>query len=323
MALRDVRKRLKLKGDRIADTLDEFKPPGFQGVGLWQVSKFFLHGLTDRRFSLTAMGMAYRFMFALFPALILIFTTVPKSFHQEILSFFNEVVPSQAFYVVGNVVDEFFDKPGFGLISLNFLVMLYSALAGIKAMMYAFSRSDAAFHKRNFFQINAIALLIFIVLIVLFLFMLAVLVFAEYFFLLDDNGVARTDWIATAFRVGYWIVIFGGIQVGVSVLYYLGPETRDRWAFFSPGSLLSGLLCLGAILAFRAFVGQFANFNKIYGSISALMVLMFWFYWLSVVLLIGFELNRAIDRAKAQGQEELVEDENGENSEAPTVPDED
>lgn len=285
--------------DRVVRVLDNIKLPGFKGVGLYQVLRLFWVGLSDRRFSLTAMGLAYRFMFTLFPALILVFTLVPDELHAEVLNFFNTVVPSDAFFVVSNVVDEFFDKPGFGLISFNFLLMLYSAISGIKALMFAFSRDNEMFEQRNFFRTNLIALLIFMILMVLFLAILSVLVFGEYYLLYGgDTTAPRTGWFATIFRIGYWIVILVGLEVGVSVLYYLGPETKKRWAFISPGSLLSGMLTLLAILAFQLFVGQFANFNKIYGSISALMLLMFWFYWISVVLLVGFELNAAIDKAR-------------------------
>lgn len=299
MAFERLISKAKAGFDRVVRILDTIRLPGFKGVGLYQVLRFFVVGLSDRRFSLTAMGLAYRFMFTLFPALILVFTLVPSDLHAEVLGFFNKVVPSEAFFVVSNVVDEFFDKPGFGLISFNFLLMLYSALSGIKALMFAFSRNNDMFEQRNFFRTNLVALLIFITLMVLFLAILAVLVFGEYFILFDgDTSAPRADWVATLFRIGYWIIMLGGLQVGVSVLYYLAPETKQRWAFFSPGSLLSGLLTLAAIIAFQLFVGQFANFNKIYGSISALMLLMFWFYWISVVLLIGFELNIAIDRAR-------------------------
>lgn len=295
--------------EKMARVLDNIKLPGFQGVGLFQVMRLFWLGLSDRRFSLSAMGLAYRFMFTLFPALILVFTLVPHDLHAEVLNFFNTVVPSEAFFVVSNVVDEFFDKPGFGLISFNFLVMLYSALSGIKALMFAFSRENEMFEQRNFFRTNLIALLIFIILMVLFLAILAVLVFAEYYILYGgDTSSPRTDWTATLFRIGYWVVILVGLELGVAVLYYLAPETKQRWSFFSPGSLLAGFLTLAAILGFQLFVGQFANFNKIYGSISALMLLMFWFYWISVVLMVGFELNAAIDKARlANGDLDISE----------------
>jgi uncharacterized BrkB/YihY/UPF0761 family membrane protein len=86
----------------------------------------------------------------------------------------------------------------------------------------------------------------------------------------------------------------------VAFLYYLGPNTRKRGRFFSPGAVAGSILILLAVTAFRLFFAQFSNYNKVYGSLGAIMVLMVWFYWISIVLLIGFELNAAILAARGK-----------------------
>lgn len=86
----------------------------------------------------------------------------------------------------------------------------------------------------------------------------------------------------------------------ISFIYYLGPETKERWQFISPGSILGAVLQVVAIIAFKKFLENIVNYSKFYGSISALILLMVWFYWMSIVMLIGFELNAAIATAKAK-----------------------
>lgn len=294
---------LRLLRRKTAVRLNKIRPRFLGRVGVWDVLVFFYDAMTDRHFTLAAMGMAYRFFFALFPALILLFTLIPyipvDNLQAETMDFLATVVPGDSLGFVERVVNEFFGRPSAGLITLNIVLVLFASLGGIKAMMYAFSKDSVLFRKRGFFRLNAVALLIFIVLISLFLFLLGLLVSGEVLvhFLLD-KGIVNKGIVPVLLRGFYWLIVFAGLQVGASVLYYLGPETESRWKFFSPGSVLTGFLSLMAILAAQVFFANFANYNKIYGSLGAIMALMVWFYWLSVVLLVGFELNAAIAKAK-------------------------
>jgi membrane protein len=279
------------------------RPPGLGGAGLYDVLRFFFQGMTDRRFTLAGMAMAYRFFFAVFPALILVFTLIPyfpvEDLQERVLEFMQNIVPGDSMGFVSEVVEEFFDKPSPGLIYLNLGLLLFSSLGGIKVMMQAFSKDNELFQDRNFIRHNFVAFIILILLLVLFLMMLGVLIAGELGTAwLLENQKASPELVANIFRVFYWLVIFLALEVGVSILYFLAPAIKNRWNFFSPGSLLGGVLILLAISAFRIFFARFADYNKIYGSLGAIMVLMVWFYWISIVLLIGFELNSAIEAAK-------------------------
>jgi membrane protein len=83
----------------------------------------------------------------------------------------------------------------------------------------------------------------------------------------------------------------------VSLIYYFGPSVEDRWRFFNPGSIIATFLIIGISYGFSFYLSNFANYNKIYGSIGAIIAFMVWLYFISVILLIGFEINASIDRA--------------------------
>lgn len=264
---------------------------------------FFWECLTDRKFTLAAMGMAYRFFFAVFPALILIFTLIPyipvDDLQHEVMDFLATVVPADSLGFLDLIIEEFFNKPSAGVIYLNLALLLYASTSGIKAMMFAFSKDSELFKKRNFLRVNAVALLIFIVLLFIFLFMLSVLISGELFInYLNDQEIIHEGIVSYVLRGFYWLIVLAGLQATFSVLYYLGPETTERFKFFSPGSFLAAGLSVLAINGFRFFFSNFTDYNKIYGSIGAIMVLMVWFYWLSIVLLVGFEVNAAIIEVK-------------------------
>lgn len=316
--LNRIRHRVKRTVQRFYLLLNRMRPPGLGGAGLYDVARFFFQGMTDRRFTLAGMAMAYRFFFAVFPALILVFTLIPyfpvDNLQDRVLEFLQTVVPGDSLGFVSEVVNEFFDKPSAGLIYLNVGLLLFSSLGGIKVMMRAFSKDSDLFEDRNFIRHNAVALMIMVLLIVLFLIMLGVLIAGELgtAYLLK-NQKASPELVANIFRVFYWLVIFLALEVGVSILYYLAPSTKFRWKFFSPGSLVGGVLILLAISGFRTFFARFTDYNKIYGSLGAIMVLMVWFYWISIVLLIGFELNSAVEAAKHRHQRRNPGSKDGDN----------
>ena len=85
--------------------------------------------------------------------------------------------------------------------------------------------------------------------------------------------------------------------MAISSIYYLGPSIQQRWSFFSPGSILAASFCLAASFLFSAYISNFQLYNKIYGSIGALIALMIWIYMISAILLMGYTVNASIDVA--------------------------
>ncbi|MTI30966.1 YihY/virulence factor BrkB family protein, partial [Xanthovirga aplysinae] len=90
-----------------------------------------------------------------------------------------------------------------------------------------------------------------------------------------------------------------------SCIYYFAPKILHR-TFFSPGSILATLLTLGISFVFSYYLNNFGAYNKLYGSIGVLIAIMIWFYILSLVLLLGFELNASIDKALSDYRRKLV-----------------
>lgn len=303
---------LLAKWDTVRDRLNRVRPAFLGHAGLADILVFFFNGMTHRRFTLNAMAMAYRFFFAVFPGLILIFTLVPivpiPELRGQVTALLSAVVPGDSMGFMDRVVNEFFSKPSAGVISINVALLLFSTMGGIKVMMSAFSKDSHLFRRRNIFHVNFIAFILLIGLLVVFLGTIALLVVQEISIRHLERGTIGEDgWAKLLVRGGFWLLIYLALLVAVALLYYLGPSTRKRGKFFSPGAFAGSALILLAVTGFRFFFAQFANYNKVYGSLSAIMVLMVWFYWISIVLLIGFELNTAILEASARAIEDYEE----------------
>jgi membrane protein len=94
-----------------------------------------------------------------------------------------------------------------------------------------------------------------------------------------------------------WIVIIMLLFLAISFLYWLAPAKRSDFRFISPGSILATALFILTSLGFSAYVNNYGPYNKLYGSIGTLMVILIWLYLNSIALLIGFELNVSIKAA--------------------------
>ena len=203
------------------------------------------------------------------------------------------------------------DSPSIGLIILSILLALWGATRGIIAMMKAFSKKADFFKKRPFWELYGMALVIFIVIGGIITMGVSLRIAVGYMieYLHMDLRLMGDHW--SEFLSGTLEIILTILTLfaAISALYYLAPATTQRWKFISPGSITAGVLALLAIVGLKYFFINFTNYDRLYGSLAAIIVLMVWFYYISYVLLIGFELNAAIDLASLQRRHIRMPDE--------------
>ncbi|MEJ7684494.1 MAG: YihY/virulence factor BrkB family protein [Segetibacter sp.] len=113
-------------------------------------------------------------------------------------------------------------------------------------------------------------------------------------------------WISTL----RWILTLGLFFYSISFIYKYAPSVKKRWPTVTPGSILAAFLMIATTSAFSFWVNHFNNYNKIYGSLGTILMLMFLIYLNSLILLIGFELNLSItflkSELKRRKQEEII-----------------
>ena len=100
-----------------------------------------------------------------------------------------------------------------------------------------------------------------------------------------------------------WIIIILLILYSIGFIYKYAPAITKRWKLASPGAIFATFLVVLSTFAFSFYVNNFASYNKIYGSIGTIMILMFLIYLNSLILLIGYELNVCIHSLKAVAEE--------------------
>jgi membrane protein len=288
--------------------------PGFEGTPLNEVAAFFFGqvrkvGLTDR-----ARSIAFSFLTAIPAGMIFICTLIPylpvhQQIKRQLLLITRDITPTQnAYSLVSQFLEDFLEKPRVGLLSFGFVLALFYSSNAMIGIMHSFNKSLIYNRKRNALQTRWMAIkltaLVFCMVFgtVLMLVTQAELLRSVLKELHITNHSAR--WL---FRTLRWVIIVPLFYFAIAFIYKYGPAVHKRWKLFSPGTFLATMLTILTIAVFSYWVNRFGNYNKVYGSIGTVMILMLLIYFNSLVLLIGYELNVSIHHLKAMALEKKEE----------------
>ncbi len=279
--------------------------PGFEGVPLYDVMKFFYRqiktvGLTER-----ASAIAYNFIMAIPPSLLFLFTLIPQlpffkkgEIQRQVTLIIRDIIPAEGYNktIISFIDKTFFKAPVYSLLSFGLLLALFFASNAMMGIMRSFNKNYIGFQKRRGLHNRWIAIRLTTLIFSLVLGCLILLITQRA--ALKWLGLGNQSWREVIAYVR-WIFIVALIFYSIAFIYKYAPAVHKRWRLVSPGSILATFLCILASLGFSAFVNNFGNYNALYGSIGTIIVLMALIYINSLVLLIGFELNVSIKSLKA------------------------
>ncbi len=277
--------------------------PGFDRVPLYYVVSYFIRAMQKEAITMRASSLAFNYMMAIFPAIIFLFTLIPyipiENIQDEIFKLLQEVLPYNAFEATKSTIEDILKQQRSGLLSLGFALSLYYSTNGIIAMMTAFNNSYSSTETRSEWQKRLIAIVMIAILSTLVFAAVSLIIFGGTAInMLVEYGWLKGSLTVTLIQIGVWLIIFLLFFFAYSFLYHYGPSKRLKYRFISAGSTLATLLTIISSTGFAYFVNNFGEYNKLYGSIGTLIVVMLWLYITSIVLLIGFELNASICRAR-------------------------
>ncbi len=277
--------------------------PGFNPLPLYDVIAFFAHEIQQRTLLNKASALAYNFMLAFFPATIFLFTLIPyihiRNFQVQLLNLLSTILPYNAYMAFQATIEDIVKHQNGKLLSLGFISALYFATNGISNLMQAFNRSSLVIEKRTWLKRRAIATLLTLVISISLLIAITVLTVGESLIGFIQNHIDSKGhfWIYVI-KFSRWIIVISIFFTTISLLYRYGPANKQKWKFLSTGSIMATILAVLTSLGFTYYIDNFSSYNKVYGSIGTLIILMLWLYLNSLILLIGFELNASIDYSK-------------------------
>jgi len=255
-----------------------------------------------------AAQLSYYALLALFPALIFLTALMGlfsvQSFMPELMSYLRNVLPADALSMVQRFLTQVAEGSGANILSLGALGALWASSSGVTAIMDALNvvfgvKED----RRPFWRVRLTAIVLTTGLAGFVIMSLALVLYGPTIgrWIADLMGFDVVfTWI---WNVLQWPIIATLMLIVVAAIYHICPDRQHkRWRWVTPGSVFAVLMWLLVSLGFKAYVDNFGDYNKVYGSIAGVIVLMLWFYWSGMVLLLGGEINAEIEKAAAEGK---------------------
>ena len=262
--------------------------------------KRMLAQIVDNDTSERAASVSYSLILAVFPTVIFFFTLIPyitfiPDLQKQIMGFFQEVLPGNTFTIVNTTIEDIISRPQSNVLSFGFLLALYSATSGLVALIHAFNSSYKSAERRSFLKIRGIAVVLtFTLAFALVLAVVVLIIGSSVSDYLLHFGILNNVFFANLLDMGRYLVVFAVFVGAVTIIYRLGPNVNMKWVFIMPGAITASVLIVLTTLAFSFYISNFGSYNKVYGSIGTLIALMIWINLISLLLILGFEMNVAL-----------------------------
>ena len=273
-----------------------------QNLTFYDLLKLYVFGIINGKFSTRAGSIAFSFFLAIFPFLLFILNLIPfitfiDDFQERLLAFIEKALPPGTAPYFTQIFMDIAQNQRAGLLSFVFLFSIFLMANGVNSIFTGFEFSYHTKNNRSIVRQYLVA--VGVAIIIAFLLLTAVVATIVSTYLtqnLKDIGLLGDNFIWI--EIGNFIVLILVLLVGISILYYFGTKEGKQTRFFSVGSIFTTIMILLTTYLFSLYIENFASYNKLYGSIGTLIILMVYIWLNSNILLLGFELNGTIYQLK-------------------------
>ncbi|MGI8952167.1 MAG: YihY/virulence factor BrkB family protein [Chitinophagaceae bacterium] len=304
--------RILVNSKPVSFVREKAKKISIQGLCLYDLSHFFIKQLKKEDLNVRAAAIAFNFVMAIPAAGLFLCTLIPylpisKDFYQQLIKFVTDLTPNretQKFIV--NFLDDFFNKQKTGLLSIGFLLALFYSSNAMMGIIRTFDSSIITKHRSNFIQkrIRALQLTVLLILFVMGTLLISIgqgELFKKVMEWMSIKNVHTRWWIQNL----RWLVIIAMFLYSIAFIYKYAPSVQKRWKLLSPGAIFATFLTVLTTWLFSMWAQNFSNYNKFYGSIGTVLILMLLTFINSLILLIGFELNITITYLKLEAEKRI------------------
>jgi membrane protein len=264
----------------------------------------------QRRLAGLSAEMAYNAMLALFPAILAILTAIglfhsSASTFQQLARQLSQVAPKEAIFLIQGFAQEVSQSQNQGLFSLSFLGALWAFSGAVSAAMAAFDQIHQIPPEktRPFWKAKLISLILTLGTILLLITASFLVFISDWIIQLvaSQSGRLQPDLLA-GWRLLSWPTALGIVALAFGFIYRYGPSSWNRGTPIMPGAILAAISWAVISALFRLYVSNFGNYNKAYGAVGAVIILMLWLYMSCLVLLMGDQLNATVGEAIQQAK---------------------
>lgn len=279
--------------------------PELRQLPLGKVMVHTVNEFINDEMSTYASALAYQMLFSLFPFLLFLIALIGFLHLPDFFSWLRLqselVLPPQALEQVNPVIDQLQQSKG-GLLSVGIVIALWTASAGVRLMMSAMNAAYDVVEGRPIWKRFPLSILYTVGIAGMLLAAAAFMVTGPQVMNWLAGQIGMEDFIVTLWTVLRWPLIIMLLMVAVALIYYVMPDVEQKFRFITPGSVLAVVVWIVASLGFGYYVKTFADYNAMYGSIGAIIVLLLYFYISAAVLLLGAEMNAVIEHMSTEGK---------------------
>src|SRR5438067_4253252 len=275
-------------------------------MGLWPFVKTLGKRISDNAVSDRAANLSYYFVFALFPFLFTLVTLAAylpvKGAVDDLMARLDPLMPDAAMQIIRGQLTALATRQRPHLLTFGLVLAIWSASRGVDALRTALNLSYDVKESRPWWKVQAIAI--------------AVTTATSALMLIATAGLALGSgvgvWLAAKLHIDqFWALLWGwlrwpltaaGVMLVLALLYYFLPDVKQEWRYITPGSMLGTVLWLLLTWGFSVYAENFGSYDKTYGAIGGVIVLMTWFYISGFVFVLGGEVNAVIEHASAEGK---------------------
>ena len=284
--------------------LKNIKPFGLAGLSIYDVAILFIKGLQEGAITTRASSLAFNFFLAFFPSIIVFFTLIPyipiDGFQDTLMEILSNILPPSTNTVTFDTLQDIINNQRGGLLSIGFLLALYFSTNGVSSLIQAFNASYHIRENKSIIKHQVLAIILTLILSALVFVTILLIIFgkATISYLIEYQFISSNQ--IFILNSAKWVILITMLFIGITTIFNLGPAITSTLKIFSPGAILATIFIILTSIAFSYYIDNFSQYNKIYGSIGTLMIILLWIYFNAIILLTGFELNASILNAKKQ-----------------------
>jgi membrane protein len=290
--------------------VNQLEVPMSEHMGLVDFGKQIFHQVGEDHIGAFAGNLAFQGLFAIFPFLIFLLSLLGM-FHaaglvKSVMDHAASTMPHDAVKFVGSKILSVAESRARGAFTLSagiaLLLALWGVSGGFRAVMEAVNVVYGVKDRRPFWKKYLISAVLALVSVLLFLAALILIVFGSAI----GGAVAQAVGMGSVFRVTWsvvqWPVLLLFLLVAYAVIYYLAPDVQQRFRLISPGAVAGVALWVLFALAFSVYVNNFGTYNKVYGTLAGLAILLLFMYYSAFILLLGAEINQVVEEHAPAGR---------------------
>lgn len=243
-----------------------------------------------------ASQLAYSLIFSFFPFLIFLMTLIGYSSisSSDVLIGLNRILPRNALELITNTIVEVVDTKNGHLLSLSLIITIWTASGGFNAVIKGLNKAYDESEDRSILKVQLIAILCTIGVTLLIIIAILFLVFGQTIGSILAVRLGFSHQFQIVWNVLRYIIIFLSTIFIFAAVYHYTPSRRLTWKEVMSGAVFATIALVLVSIGFAFYVNNFGNYSKVYGSIGAVIVLLTWLFLLSIIIIMGGELNATL-----------------------------